>query len=120
MVTDAGENSVFLQIAEKSIIYLALYPKEKKKEKVPDKMFLGSVLPGWPYCVTYPSLLNHVLCILHQHIHFHLVPPPHSLWVASLLVIFLHSRAQKCSAHRASHITNGTSATLENWRNFWG
>lgn len=39
MVTDAGENSVFLQIAEKSIIYLALYPKEKKKRKCLTKCF---------------------------------------------------------------------------------
>lgn len=49
----------FSKSAEKSIIYLALCPKEIK-EKEPDKMLLG-----WLYFVTYPILLNHVLCILH-------------------------------------------------------
>lgn len=82
MATDAGHRRTlkvvfFSKSAEKSIIYLVLCPKEIK-EKEPDKMLLG-----WLYCVTYPILLNHVLCILHT---VHWTHPLPSCSTSSFLV----------------------------------
>lgn len=65
MATDAGENSVFLQINRETHNWPHFMPKGEKKDNVPDRMLLGNVFPCCLYCVTYPSMLNHVLCILH-------------------------------------------------------
>lgn len=104
MATDAGENNGFLQISREIHKLPCIMPKgKKKKEKVHDKMLLRSVFPGWPYCVTYPSLLNLVLCILHwTHplpILFHLLSPCGLLLSLSYFYIPGHKNAALTEHH---------------------